>query len=142
MPKYRRVRRAVIVFAPRPATTRWIHEELTDEPYTVVTVSSMAALVSRLCERADQVAIVDFEAVSDDDIAALAAVRDSPWTGELIALGRVEWKVRTLLRVRDMFMRPFGSERLRRSLSNICADRSRLLGLSVSETTSETAPYR
>src|SRR5512139_1284874 len=116
MPQYRRVRRAVIVFAPRPATTRWIHEELAGELYTIVVVPSMAALVSRLGERADQIAIVDFEAVSDDDIASLAAVRDAPWTGALIALGRVEWKVRTLLRVRDMFMRPFGSERLRKCL--------------------------
>lgn len=142
MPQYRRVRRAVIVFSPRPATTRWINEELAGELYTIVIVPSMAALVARLGERADQVAIVDFEAINDDDIASLAAVRDTPWTGELIALGRVEWKVRTLLRVRDMFMRPFGSERLRKSLSNISADRSRLFGLYPRESTSETSPYR
>jgi hypothetical protein len=141
MAQFRRVRRAVIVFAPRPATTRWINEELAGEPYTIVAVPSMAVLVSRLAERVDQIAIVDFEAVSADEIAALIAIRDT-WTGELIALGRVEWNLRTLLRVRDMFMRPFGSEHLRQSLSNISADRSRLFGLSLSDTTSETSPHR
>lgn len=142
MTQYRRVRRIVIVFAPRSATTRWIHEELAGEPYKVIAVPSIATLVSRLGERPDQIAIVDFDAISDDDIAALAAIRDTAWTGELIALGRVEWEVRMLLRVRDVFLRPLGSERLRRSMSNIDEDRSRLFALSLSDTTSEVPPHR
>ncbi|HEY5946759.1 MAG TPA: hypothetical protein VIV40_14750 [Kofleriaceae bacterium] len=134
------MRRVVIVFAPRPATTRWITEELLGEPYKVVAVPSMAALVSRLAERADQIAIIDFDAIGDEDIAALAEIRDTTWTGELIALGRVEFEVRKLLRVREMFMRPLGSERLRTSLSNITV--SPPLPISSAEETAETSPHR
>jgi hypothetical protein len=139
MAQYRRVRRAVIVFAPRPATMRWINEELVGEPYKVIAVPSMAALVSRLVERADQIAIVDFDAVTDQDVAELAAIRDTTWTGELIALGRVEFDIRMLLRVREMFMRPLGSERLRRSLANITAGP---VPISPAESTAEIWPQR
>src|SRR5512139_124231 len=101
MAQFRRVRRSVIVFAPRPATTRWVFEELEGEPYKVIAVPSMAALVSRLSERVDLIAIVDFDATNDEDIAALAEIRDTSWTGELIALGRVDIETRMMLRVRE-----------------------------------------
>jgi hypothetical protein len=120
---------------------RWIDEELVDEPYKVVAVPSMDALVSRLSERTDQIAIVDFDAVTDQDIAALAAIRDTTWTGELVALGRVEIEVRLLLRVRDMFMRPLGSERLRRSLSSITFE-PRPVPVSSTEPNAELSPHR
>lgn len=139
MAQFRRVRRSVIAFAPRPGTTRWIHEELEGEPYKVVAVPTIAALVSRLAERVDQIAIVDFEAVTEEDIEALAASRDT-WTGELVALGRIDLEVRMMLRVREMIMRPLGSERLRRTLSTIGIEPS--FELSGTEPTAELSPFR
>lgn len=135
------MRRALIVYAPRAATTRWIHEELVDEPYKVVVVPTFAALVSRLSERVDQIAIIDFDAVTEDDIASLLAIRDSEWTGELIALGRLDIEVRMMLRVREMFMRPLGSERLRTALQKLAFDASSI-PVSGMEATAEIPPFR
>lgn len=118
----RRVRRAVIAFTPRATTLRWIDNELAGEPFKVIGVGSMAELIERLRERSNLIAIVDFDATTDEDIAALEALRKSRWTGELIALGHVDPEVRTALRVRDAFMRPLGSERLRKSISEITVD--------------------
>lgn len=142
MPQFpRRVRQAVIALAPRATTTRWIHEELEGEPYKVIAVPTMAALVSRLSERVDQIAVVDFDAVTEDDISALLAIRDETWTGELIALGRVDFELRMLLRVREMIMRPLGSERLRMALSNIAMG-PRPVPASATEPTAEVSPFR
>lgn len=135
------MRRAIIVFAPRPATTRWIHEEVVDEPYKVIVVPSFAALVSRLSERVDQIAIVDFDAVTQEDIASLLAIRDTNWTGELIALGRIDIELRMMLRVREMFMRPLGSERLRTALQKLAFDASSF-PISGMEQTAEIPPFR
>lgn len=135
------MRRALIVYAPRPATTRWIHEELVDEPYKVVVVPTFAALVSRLAERVDQIAIVDFDATVEEDISALLAIRDTSWTGELIALGRIDIELRLMLRVREMFMRPLGSERLRTALQKMAVAAS-LLPVSGFEQTTEVPPFR
>jgi hypothetical protein len=135
------MRRAVIVYAPRPATARWIHEELVGEPYKVVVVPSFAALVSRLAERVDQIAIVDFDATTEDDVASLLSIRDSSWTGELIALGRIDIELRMMLRVREMFMRPLGSERLRTALQKLAFDAS-TIPVSGLEQTTEVPPFR
>lgn len=140
MPQLRRVRRSVIAFAPRPGTTRWIQEELDGEPYKIVVVPSIAALVTRLAERADQIAIVDFEAITEQDIEALAAIRDASWTGELVALGRIDIEVRMMLRVREMIVRPLGSERLRRTVSMIGIEPP--LALTGTEPTAEVSPFR
>lgn len=135
------MRRSVIVYAPRPATTRWIHEELVDEPYKIVVVPSFAALVSRLSERVDQIAIVDFDASTEEDIASLLAIRDTDWTGELIALGRIDIELRMMLRVREMFMRPLGSERLRTALQKLAVSASSF-PISGLEPTTELPPFR
>ena len=135
------MRRTVIVFAPRPATTRWIHEELVDEPFKVVVVPSFAALVSRLSERVDQIAIIDFDAVTDEDVASLLAIRDTTWTGELIVLGRIDIELRMMMRVREMFMRPLGSERLRTALQKLAVDASSFQ-ISGVEPTAEIPPFR
>lgn len=137
----RRVRRAVIVFAPRPATARWIHEELVDEPYKIIVVPTFAALVSRLAERVDQIAIIDFDAVMEEDIASLLSIRDTTWTGELIILGRIDIELRMMLRVREMIMRPLGSERLRTALQKLSVDVS-AIPISGMESTSEMPPFR
>jgi len=135
------MRRVVIVYAPRAATTRWIHEELVDEPYKVVVVPTFEALVSRLAERVDQIAIIDFDATMEEDIASLLSIRDTSWTGELIALGRIDIELRMMLRVREMFMRPLGSERLRTALQKLAFDAS-TIPVSGMESTSEMPPFR
>jgi len=143
MPQFRRVRRSVLVYAPRPATTRWINEELAGEECKVVVVPSIDVLVSRLGERADQIAIVDFDTINDADIAAIAAIRYATWKGPLVAIGRVEGQVRTLLRVREILLRPLGSERLRSLIPNLAAgDPCDALPGDPDESTSETMPFR
>lgn len=141
MGPFRRVRRSVIVFAPRPATARWIHEELVDEPYKIIVVPTFAALVSRLAERVDQIAIIDFDAAGEEDIASLLSIRDTSWTGELIVLGRIDIELRMMLRVREMIMRPLGSERLRTALQKLAVDVS-AIAVSGFEATAEIPPFR
>lgn len=119
-----RVRRTVLVLTPRSGTLRWIQEELEGEPYKVIAVTSATELVARLRERSNLIAIVDFDEATEQDIAALLTVRDSIWRGELFALGRLEGDVRALLKVRETYVRPFGSERLRKALSEITVDRT------------------
>jgi len=108
-----------VAYAPRASTVRWINEELTDEAIRVIAVESVADLVARLADRPTMIAIVDFDALSETDIQALLNVRGDRWTGALIALGRVESDLRQVLGVREMVVRPFGSERLRKAMSEI-----------------------
>jgi hypothetical protein len=98
---------------------RWINEELTDEAFKIIGVTTVAELAARLAERANLIAIVDFDAMSEPDLAVLLDVRAARWSGPLIALGRIEAEVRTQLSVREMLVRPFGSERLRKVMSEI-----------------------
>jgi hypothetical protein len=142
MAQLRRVLRPVIVYAPRAPTHRWINEELAGETCKVVAMPSLDALVSRLSERADQIAIVDFDAIDHAGVAALSAIRDSAWKGELIAIGRVEWPVRSLLRVHEVLVRPLGSERLRQLITNLAATTSVAFPRATSESTAETLPFR
>jgi len=118
-PGRQRVRRTVVAFAPRPSTLRWINEELTDEAIRIIAATSVVDLVARLSERANLIAIVDFDALTESDVQDLLDVRGDRWTGALIALGRVEPDVRSVLGVREMLVRPFGSERLRKAMSEI-----------------------
>ncbi|HTL32784.1 MAG TPA: hypothetical protein VL326_06655 [Kofleriaceae bacterium] len=142
MPQFRRVRRSVLVYAPRPATTRWINEELVGEDCKVVVVPSIAVLVSRLGERSDQIAIVDFDTIDDAGIAAIAAIRYDAWKGPLVAIGRVEGPVRTLLRVTEILLRPLGSERLRKLIANLATGVVCGTPGETDESTSETMPFR
>lgn len=108
-----------MAYAPRTSTVRWINEELTDEAIRVVVAASVADLVARVAERPTMIAIVDFDALTEADIQALLNVRGDRWTGALIALGRVESDLRQVLGVRETVLRPFGSERLRKAMSEI-----------------------
>jgi hypothetical protein len=119
-----RLRRTVVAFAPRSGTLRWIDEELAGEAYKIIGVTTLADLVARLRERANQIAVVDFAEMTETDLLALVALRNGGWRGELIGLGRIESEMRTALRPLDVFMRPFGSERLRKTLSEMSVDKS------------------
>ena len=103
---------------------RWINEELTDEAIRVIAVTSVADLVARLADRPTMIAIVDFDALSEADIQGLLNVRGDRWTGALIALGRVDSDLRQVLGVREMVLRPFGSERLRKAMSEVRVSKS------------------
>lgn len=118
-PGRQRVRRNLVAFAPRPGTLRWINEELTDEAFRIIGVTNVADLIARLNERANLIAIVDFDSMTDADVMALLEVRAERWSGPLIALGRVESDLRSALSIREQLLRPFGSERLRKAMSEI-----------------------
>lgn len=118
----RRVRQAVVAFAPRLGTLRWIVEELDGEPYKVAGVRSIGELVSALSSPKPgqrPIAIVDFDSASESDLESLRALRDQRWNGVLIGLGRVESEIRTSLNITEMIARPLGSERLRKSVSEV-----------------------
>jgi len=134
------MRRQVIVYSPRPATTRWIHEELADEQYKIVVVPTFEALIARLAERVDQIAVVDFDGVQNEEVSSMLAIRDTAWTGELIVIGRIELKLRMLLRAREMIMRPLGSERLRVALQKLVFNASSI-PISGMEPTSEITGF-
>lgn len=123
----RRIRQRVIAFAPRVGTLRWIMEELDGEPYKVMGVRSIVELVAALKQAmppGHPIAIADFDTMTEADICELEDLRKANWGGVLIGLGHVERDVRLALRVSEVVMRPFGSERLRKSLSEADVDRT------------------
>ena len=110
----------IFAFAPREGTLRWIEEELAGEPFAVVGLPTAAHLVNRLKDQQPRsIAIVDFDAIDNDEVKWLQLAREHGWSGTLIGLGNIDRDTRVSLRVHDVISRPLGSERLRKALTGL-----------------------
>jgi hypothetical protein len=102
-----------------------VRDELEGEPYTVEPVRSVVELVARLTGEASAplIAIADFDAMSEEELLHIESLHERGWDGTVIALGRPEVEARTALRIQTAIPRPFGSEALRKAVSELATSR-------------------
>ena len=103
-------------------------DELVDEPLEIESVQSATLLVARLTEEPapfPRIAVADFDSMTADETSLVEAIRQRGWDGTMIALGRPEVETRRALHISAVIPRPFGSEQLRKAVSELALDRGR-----------------
>jgi len=104
----------LIAYAPAATQQRWIAEEVSGlrcEPYFA---TSLRAAFDALAEEyRRRVFIIDYDALTKEELVALRALRNRVPGGTFIALGNVREHLRAPLRVTHVLPRPLGSEVLR-----------------------------
>jgi hypothetical protein len=104
----------LIAYAPRAAEQRWIAEELSGLPCVPFFATSLRAAFEALTEEfRRRVILIDYDALSKDELVELRALRKRIPTGTFIALGHIREHLRAPLRVTHVLPRPLGSEALR-----------------------------
>jgi hypothetical protein len=104
----------LVTYAPRAAVQRWIIEDvhsLSCAPY--FTPSLRAAFDALSDEVRRRVLIVDYDALSKEEIVEIRTLRNLVPGGTFILLGQVREHVRAALRATHVLPRPLGSEGLR-----------------------------
>jgi hypothetical protein len=98
-----------LIFAPERTRAAWIERELCHAPITIQIGRRIRTIVAALVKDPPprpQLLIVDFDAVSADEIVELHAVRQSGWDGRLIAVGNVWPELRASLAIDDVLAPP------------------------------------
>jgi hypothetical protein len=117
----------LITYAPAPAVQRWINEELSSLAcvpcFTTSLVATFAALADEVRRR---VMIIDYDALSKDQLVELRGLRKRHPAGTFIALGQVREHVRAALRITHVLPRPLGSEALRVIVAELDSQRDTL----------------
>jgi hypothetical protein len=104
----------LITYAPSASAQRWITEELNSLPCIPYFATSLRVAFEALAEEyRRRVIIVDYDALSKDELVELRMLRSRNTSGTFIALGNVREHLRAPLRVTHVLPRPFGSEVLR-----------------------------
>ncbi|HEX5059585.1 MAG TPA: hypothetical protein VFV99_09510 [Kofleriaceae bacterium] len=104
----------LVTYAPGESAQRWITEELNSLPCVPYFAASLRAAFEALAEEfRRRVIIVDYDALSKDELVELRMLRSRNTSGTFIALGNVREHLRAPLRVTHVLPRPFGSEVLR-----------------------------
>ena len=98
-----------LIFAPEPTRAAWIERELCHAPITIQIGRRIRTIVAALVKDPPprpQLLIVDFDAVSADEIVELHAIRQGGWDGRLIAVGNVWPELRASLAIDDVLAPP------------------------------------
>jgi len=104
----------IITYAPGAAEQRWITEELRGLPCTPHFAPTLRAAFEALGEEyRRRVILIDYDALSKEELVELRALRQRQSTGTFIALGNIREHHRAPLRVTHVLPRPLGSEALR-----------------------------
>ena len=104
----------LITYAPSKAVQSWIAEELSGIPCAPYFAASLRAAFEALNEEVRRrVIIVDYDALSKEDLVELRGLRKRVPSGTFIALGEVREHLRAALRITHALPRPLGSETLR-----------------------------
>jgi hypothetical protein len=104
----------LITYAPGRAEQRWINEELHGMRCTPFFAPSLAAAFEALVEEfRRRVILIDYDALTKEQLVELRSLRKRFPTGTFIALGNIREHLRAPLRVTHVLPRPLGSEALR-----------------------------
>lgn len=98
-----------MIFAPEPTRAAWIERELCHAPITIQVGRRIRTIVAALVKDPPprpHVLIVDFDAISADDLVELHAIRQGGWCGRLIGLGMVWNELRTSLGIDEVLAPP------------------------------------
>ncbi len=112
----------IAILAPDPAVLRWIRVELDDivhDECVAVTAAELCTLLDETTEERFDAAVVDFDAMSLNDVALLRRARTNGFEGALVALGRVELETVRHLKISIVLSRPLGSETLRAAMESL-----------------------
>jgi hypothetical protein len=98
-----------LIYAPEATRAEWIEQELSHAPITIQIGRRVRTIVAALVRdpppRPD-VLIIDFDAVSRTDLAALHTIRQQGWFGRMIALGNVPPEICTSLGIDHVISMP------------------------------------
>ena len=104
----------LITYTPRAGIQRWISEELAGMSCTLHFAPSLHAAFEALAEEfRRRVIIIDYDALSKEELVELRSLRNRMSTGTFIALGHIREHLRAPLRVTHVLPLPAGSEALR-----------------------------
>lgn len=104
----------LITYAQSPSLQRWIQQELQGLRCVPYFTTSLRAAFEALGEEVRRrVLIVDYDALTKEELVELRALRKRFQSGTFIALGEVREHLRAPLRVTHVLERPLGSEALR-----------------------------
>jgi len=104
----------LITYAPSEAVRAWITEELSGIPCAPHFATSLRAAFDAFGEPVPRrVIIIDYDALSKEDLVELRGLRKRVPSGTFIALGEVREHLRAALRITHALPRPLGSESLR-----------------------------
>ena len=98
-----------LVFAPEPTRAAWVERELSRPPITILIGRSVRTIIAALTldpPPRPEVLIVDFDALSPEELTELHEVRQGGWFGRLIGLGHVPPELRAPLGVDHVFAAP------------------------------------
>ncbi|HEY5926777.1 MAG TPA: hypothetical protein VIV11_34055 [Kofleriaceae bacterium] len=103
-----------MTYAPNERVQRWIAEEVKDLACVPYFAGSLREAFDALGEEVlRRVLILDYEALSKEELVELRALRKRVANGTFIVLGQVREHVRAAIRVTHVLARPLGSEALR-----------------------------
>lgn len=97
-----------LVYAPEESRAEWIEQELSRAPVTIQIGRRVRTIIAALVRDPPprpEVLIIDFDAISPADLAALHKIRQEGWFGRMIALGSVAPELCTSLGI-DQVIRP------------------------------------
>jgi hypothetical protein len=104
----------IITYTPGVHEQRWVTEELRGLPCTATFVTSLRGAFEALAEEfRRRVILIDYDALSKEELVELRALRKRMPAGTFIALGNVREHLRAPLRLTHVLPRPLGSEALR-----------------------------
>lgn len=98
-----------LVYAPEASRAAWIERELSHAPITIQIGRRIRTVVAALVRDPPprpEVLIIDFDALSQSDLAALHTVRQQGWFGRMIALGSVPPEICTSLGIDQVISVP------------------------------------
>ena len=117
----------LITYAAAPAVQRWITEELNSLPCAPHFTTSLAAAFAALADEVRRrVIVIDYDALSKEQLVELRGLRKRHPAGTFIALGQVREHVRAALRITHVLPRPLGSEALRVIVAELDGQRDTL----------------
>jgi hypothetical protein len=104
----------LVTYAPSQAVQCWIAEELSGIACVPYFATSLRAAFDALSQEVRRrVIVVDYDALSKEDLVELRALRKRVPNGTFIAIGEVREHLRAPLRITHALPRPLGSEALR-----------------------------
>jgi DNA-binding response OmpR family regulator len=123
----------ILVLASDPAIRRWVEHETFGERASVEFVDALADIVATLTlvpPPWPQFLIIDVDAISADELALLAAIREAGWAGSVIAVGHASEALQLAIGTDLVLPRTFEYERLRHAIKHVRSYARSRLGFS------------